>query len=214
MVSPSTGSISGGDLQKLQRRRKTVLRAVALVCGLLLLVTDSGWRLPNPTVFSWLQRCGLLLILVCMFGRSWCTLYIGGRKKRELITAGPYSVVRNPLYVFTLVGVTGVGLLAGSIVVGLAFGALALLVFHTVTRQEETFLADAFGGSFAAYAARVPRFWVRPSAWQDVPEVVASPKLVLRTFLDASLFLLAVPLTDFKFAFQDQGLLPIWLLLP
>ena len=48
-----------------------------------------------------LETGGVILILVCIVGRTWCTLYIGGNKKRELITAGPYSVVRNPLYVFT-----------------------------------------------------------------------------------------------------------------
>jgi protein-S-isoprenylcysteine O-methyltransferase Ste14 len=214
MAQSSTGAVNGGDLQQLQRRRKQVLRAGALLCVLLLLVTDSSWRLANPTIFMSLQRTGFVLILLCIFGRTWCTLYIGGRKKRELITKGPYSIVRNPLYVFTIVGALGLGLLAGSIAISSLFGALALLVFNAVARQEEAFLASAFGDSFASYAARVPRFRPRPSAWQDVPEVVASPKLVVRTFFDASLFLLAVPLLDLKETLQHHGFLPVWLLLP
>ena len=42
------------------------------------------------------------MILICILGRTWATLYIGGQKQRELVTKGPYSVVRNPLYLFTL----------------------------------------------------------------------------------------------------------------
>ena len=132
---------TGSNLQQLQRRRKRVLRAGALGGMVLLLLADSAWRTAAPGVHVLLQRCGFLLILVCIVGRTWCTLYIGGYKKRELITKGPYSVVRNPLYVFTIIGVTGVGLLAGSASIALLFGALALVVFAFVTVQEEAFLA-------------------------------------------------------------------------
>jgi protein-S-isoprenylcysteine O-methyltransferase Ste14 len=214
MAQASTGEVNGGDLQQLQRRRKQALRIGALLCVLLLLVSDSSWRTAHPNIFVLLQRCGFVLILLCIFGRTWCTLYIGGRKKRELITKGPYSIVRNPLYVFTIVGVIGLGLLAGSTTMALLFGILALLVFNVVARQEEAFLANVFGDSFAVYAARVPRFRPRPSGWQDVPEVLASPKLVVRTFFDASLFLLAVPLLDLKETLQHHSFLPVWLLLP
>src|SRR6476660_1715925 len=30
--------------------------------------------------------------------RLWATGYVGGRKRRELVTEGPYSLCRNPLY--------------------------------------------------------------------------------------------------------------------
>ena len=49
---------------------------------------------------------------------------------------------------------------------------------------------------FPAYAARVPRFWPRLSPWQEADELIVKPRLVHRTFLDASLFLLAVPAVD------------------
>ena len=214
MAQSSSSTASGDDLQRLQRRRKNVLRAVAVLGVLLVLVMDSSWRMAAPKLLEWLQRGGFLLILLCIFGRTWCTLYIGGNKKRELVTKGPYSVVRNPLYVFTFIGAMGVGLVAGSIVLALLFGALALLIFNAITRQEEAFMASAFGESFTAYAARVPRFWPRFSTWQDAEELVVRPKLVLRTFLDASLFLLAVPLLELKELLQRLGSLPVWLHLP
>jgi protein-S-isoprenylcysteine O-methyltransferase Ste14 len=198
----------------MQRRRKYVLRAGAALCVVLLFAMDSSWRAASPDLLALLQRLGLLLILVCMFGRTWCMLYIGGRKKRELITKGPYSVVRNPLYVFTIVGIAGIGLVMGSIVSALVLTILAIFVFHVVVTKEEAFLAEVFGGSFSAYAARVPRFVPRFSAWQDADELAVRPQLVLRTFFHASLFLVVVPLMDGRDLLRRSGVLPALFELP
>jgi len=39
---------------------------------------------------------GLALIIVAVVGRAWCSLYIGGRKAAELVTAGAGEVVASP----------------------------------------------------------------------------------------------------------------------
>ena len=92
-----------------------------------------------------IEMAGLVLILVCILGRTWCTLYIGGLKKRELVTAGPYSVVRNPLYVFTL-DRRGRHRRADRQRSSspLLFAAGTLAVFQVVARHEEAFLAATF----------------------------------------------------------------------
>jgi protein-S-isoprenylcysteine O-methyltransferase Ste14 len=214
MPPSQTSANAGTDLQRLQRRRKQALRMIAVLCIALLLITQSHWQTAAPGLPIVLQRTGLLLILACLFGRTWCTLYIGGHKKRELITLGPYSVVRNPLYVFTMLGTAGVGLLAGSLALALLFAACAMAIFAWIVRAEEAFLADAFGREFRGYAARVPRFWPRLSAWQNADELLVRPHLVMRTFLEASLFLLAVPLIEVKDLAQTAGWLPVLLRLP
>jgi protein-S-isoprenylcysteine O-methyltransferase Ste14 len=181
------------DLQKLQRLRKRVLMLGVGLCVLLLLFTESGWRYRAPEFHALIRTVGLILILACILGRTWCTLYIGGMKKRELVSKGPYSIVRNPLYVFTSIGVAGIGAQFGSIVIAALLVAGTLAVFLPVVRQEESFLASTFPDTFPGYAARVPRFWPRFSAWQDADELLVRPDLVRRTFFDACLFLLAVP---------------------
>jgi protein-S-isoprenylcysteine O-methyltransferase Ste14 len=213
MDTPSN-RVDGAGLRDLQRRRKHVVRIGVALCIAALAVTDSLWRTAAPGVHVLIQGTGLLLILLCIAGRTWCTLYIGGHKKRRLISFGPYAVVRNPLYVFTIVGAAGIGALSGSIVLAFLPAALALAVFTAVARQEEIFLAAAFPDEFPAYARRVGRFWPRFSLWQEPDELLVNPRLVRRTFLDASLFLLAVPLTALKFFLQQGGSLPILLLLP
>ena len=104
--------------------------------------------------------------------------------------------MRNPLYLFTSIGAAGIGAQTGSVLLALLFAAGSLAVFQVVSRREEAFLAATFPADFADYAARVARFWPRLSLWQEADELRVKPHLVRRTFLDACLFLLAVPVAD------------------
>lgn len=206
--------MTGRDLQRLQHKRKQVL-IVGILAGLVLLaVTDSTWRIGWPRAHRGIQWSGLLLILICILGRTWATLYIGGLKQRELVTKGPYSVVRNPLYLFTLFGAAGIGALSGSLVMAIVYAGFASVVFLSVVLQEEQFLLATFPHEFPAYAARVPRLVPRLSTWQDADQLIVKPRLVHRTFLDASLFLMAVPLVGLKALVRDFLWLPIMLHLP
>jgi protein-S-isoprenylcysteine O-methyltransferase Ste14 len=202
------------DLQALQRKRKLVLMLGGVAWVLLMLFTQSRWRTGAPHLYLAIAGTGLVLILVSILGRTWCTLYIGGLKKRELVTAGPYSLVRNPLYVFSAMGAAGIGAQTGSALLALLFAAGALAVFQVVARHEETFLAATFPADFAAYAARVPRFWPRLSQWREADELRVKPRLVRRTFLEACLFLLALPAAQLVTSLQQLGLLPVLLDLP
>ncbi|KAB2912832.1 MAG: isoprenylcysteine carboxylmethyltransferase family protein [Hyphomicrobiaceae bacterium] len=204
-IKPSDGQ----DLQRLQRRRKLVLRVGVALCCVVLLITQSAWRVSNPLVYDLIHRTGLALIVVCILGRTWCTLYIGGSKKRQLVTLGPYSVVRNPLYMFTIIGAAGIGAQAGSLSMTLLLAALVTAIFSVVTRQEEQFLAATFRDEFTAYAARVPRLLPRPTLWREADELLVRPHLVRRTFLDACLFLLAVPVSDVIDWLQQVQWLPV-----
>ena len=74
----------------------------------------------------------------------------------KLVTEGPYSIVRNPIYtgMFGMLLATG---LAVSHWIGLA---LAIVVFAIGTfirvRSEERLLREMFGPEFEAYARKVP----------------------------------------------------------
>lgn len=202
------------DLRRLQRRRKQVAWFAVVPCALLLAGVESAWRPALPVAYALITHLGLFLIAACIVGRTWCTLYIGGHKKRRLTVHGPYSVVRNPLYVFTIMGTAGLGAQSGSLFVTLFFAASAAALFLLVVRQEERFLASTFGNDFITYARRVPRFWPRFSLWQEASEIFVNPYLVRRSFLDSCVFLIGLPLAELVNEMHDDGWFPIRVRLP
>jgi protein-S-isoprenylcysteine O-methyltransferase Ste14 len=87
-------------------------------------------------------------------GKQW-SLAARVLEGHKLVTEGPYSVVRNPIYT----GMFGM-LLATGLVVSHWIGLLiAILVFAAGTlirvQSEEKLLREAFGQQFEAYARRV-----------------------------------------------------------
>ena len=93
--------------------------------------------------------------------RIWATLYIGGHKGKDLITEGPYSICRNPLYLGVFFLVLSVAFFLGSPLMTLGI-VLALLVYLRATvASEERRLASRQGDAFDQYCQRVPRFWPR-----------------------------------------------------
>lgn len=198
------------DIQDVQRLRKRAL-VIGLVPLVALAVISQPVRGFPPILHALLEDFGVALIIMAILGRGWCALYIAGRKKRVLVDRGPYSLMRNPLYSFTFLGTIGIGLQFG----GVTFALLGMLVvwptFLLVVLQEEKYLLAKYGPVYADYKRRVPRFLPRLSGWQDEALLVVQPKLVLRTFIDASLFLLAFPLFEGLEALHAMGWLPVLL---
>jgi protein-S-isoprenylcysteine O-methyltransferase Ste14 len=197
-------------LQEVQHWRKRLL-AAALGCLALLAAISRADLTFLPQTHEALEGIGLLLIALAIGGRVWSALHIAGRKKTELVVSGPYSLSRNPLYLFTFLGAFGVGLQFGGVSYALLSLLLTVAIFHFVVLREERFLEESFGKAYLDYCDRTPRFWPRLSAWKSGRQGHADAALVLRTFLDASLFLLAIPAFEAVEYLQDAGYLPVFL---
>lgn len=83
----------------------------------------------------------------------------------ELNTTGPYSLVRNPLYVGRILNFTGLAMLSGSWVFGLVVFLLAVLVYERISIYEEEFLREKFGQAHADWAKDVPALLPRLHGW-------------------------------------------------
>ncbi len=210
MSSSQSGFI---NLTSVQSIRKIVLLAFIVAGIAFVLVGDSRWP-SGSFLHEAIEFFGLCLILLCICGRMLCTLYIGGRKIEALVTDGPYSIVRNPLYTLSIIGAIGVGAQLGSFTLALTTGAVAWLVFLLVILKEEQVLAARFGVSYETYVARVPRLLPDFALWRDVEKVEVNPRLVRVTALDASIFLLSIPLAEGFEYLHDAGLLPTLISLP
>ena len=207
MSTSSTKSLSS-----YQHARRAVLFVLLLIVfGALLFISSY----PEQSDFhEFAEAFGVSLIGIAILGRLWCTLYIGGRKSAVIVSDGPYSIVRNPLYVFSAIGAAGVGAQTGSAVVSLVFGMATMLVFTIVARREEAFLRDKFGAAFEAYCARVPRMLPRFSLYRDSASLVVIPKRLYTTFFDSLIFFVALPAFGLVESLQLHGFLPVLLRLP
>jgi protein-S-isoprenylcysteine O-methyltransferase Ste14 len=201
------------SIGQVQAVRKVVI-GFALVIGIFLFAVTNSRYPSGGTVHEMIEWAGIVFIVICILGRTWTSLYIGGRKIEQLVMIGPYSITRNPLYFFSVIGAAGFGAQLGSIAVAITFAVLTWLVFHVVIIQEERVLADRFGAVFADYQKAVPRFFPNVKLWHDEPTLVIRPPRVLRTFVDASVFLLSVPIAEIFEWLQDSGALPVLLVLP
>src|SRR5690606_27215604 len=80
--------------------------------------------------------------LVRVVTSGFAALGTSGRAKvaaeaMELNTTGPYSLVRNPLYVGRILNFTGIAMLTGSWVYGAIVFLLAILVYERISVYEE-----------------------------------------------------------------------------
>ena len=112
---------------------------------------------------------GIPLALAGELVRCWAVGYSGVTTRGDhveapqLVTAGPYAHVRNPLYVGNFITALGfavayTGKNSAAAKLGLIGGSLAamLAVYATIVPHEESFLRSEFGEAFDAYCERVP----------------------------------------------------------
>lgn len=110
----------------------------------------------------------LLIVALGQFIRFWasgCIVKYRGEKvgAEQLVTWGPYSFVRNPLYVGN--GLIGLGwsILAGPWVVALFLFSFFLIYGIWIVPYEESFLEEKFGAAYTDYKKTTGRFI--PLSW-------------------------------------------------
>jgi hypothetical protein len=143
----------------------------------------------------WILGC--LLVGIASVGRLWCAQYIAGYKTGVLVMDGPYSMCRNPLYFFSLLGGMGAGLCTKSLVLTLVIAAVFIVVYPITIRNEETKLSRVFGGAYDDYVRRVPRFLPKTSLFSEPAEYIVNPRVFRREVFDAVFFIWIMGLFEF-----------------
>jgi protein-S-isoprenylcysteine O-methyltransferase Ste14 len=201
------------ELQSYQRLRRITL-AVLLALVFAVLLFGQSLFLPETVAHEAIEMVGILLIVIGIAGRLWSTIYIGGKKSVAVVVDGPYSITRNPLYVFSSIAAIGVGAQMGSITAAVGFGVACAAAFHLVILREEKFLSANLGADYRAYLASVPRFLPKPSLYREGETAGFRPTLFLVTLLDGLVFLVAMPLFEIIDAAQVSGVLPVLFRIP
>lgn len=173
-------------LRWIGRHRIAVSRAYAVALLVLALVAEGthGATLLEPV----LMAIGTLLVGVAVIGRMWCALYIAGYKDGRLVTEGPYSLSRNPLYLFSLSGFVGLGLATGMFAMTLLIVVFMLVVYPPAVGREERVLARRFGAYFERYCMQTRRFLTVPWKYTEPDYYSVQPKQFRRAMADVVWF--------------------------
>lgn len=141
----------------------------------------------SPTIASLVA--GFLIALVGESVRFWGVAYAGSETRTtgrvggtQLVTSGPYSFVRNPLYVGNVLVYLGVGIMSNALTPYLQVIAVLYfaLQYSAIVSIEEKYLAENFSG-WNDYADKVPRFIPRLSRFVSGQVLVPNTKRALRS---------------------------------
>ena len=125
-------------MEMIERYRTKLSQALAVIFILVFAFSNNALEWTYPAIPGVMMLAGCTLVGIATVGRLWCALYIAGYKTDKLITSGPYSMCRNPLYFFSLLGGVGVGLCTEY----LTLAAVIIVAFIgiypvTIKREEE-----------------------------------------------------------------------------
>ena len=153
------------NTQRLEPAGSRILRALTILVAIVLLSTT--W-IPLPWLYRPLWRAGFwpfwlgaaltvggLLFAVWArehLGRNW-SRSVSIKQDHELITTGPYAVVRHPIYTGILTGFVGFAIDISE-VRGFVVFVLFFLVFWAKLSKEEQWMRSQFGETYAKYVHR------------------------------------------------------------
>jgi len=150
--------------QRLEPASSRILRIFIFLVAIILLSTTRiplAWLYlqlwPQSVLLFWLGAAvtvgGLLFAVWARvhLGRNW-SRSVTIKQDHELITSGPYAVVRHPIYTGILTGFVGMAIAIGQ-VRGLIVLALIFLAFWLKFRMEEQWMRSQFGETYTAYAS-------------------------------------------------------------
>ena len=167
----------------------------------------------DGVICALLGQIGMLLVVGCVLGRCWAILYIGGNKNSTVVTEGPYSLCRNPLYAFSIMGVVGFGLLVQSFAYTALVTSLAFVILSQAAGREEAYLTDKFGEDYVQYRNRTPRFM--PADLRNLhtaPSIRVNVRALKQCLCDAAFFILAIPTLEFVHWVRDVNAVPTFTL--
>jgi len=160
----------------------------------------------HPTVSSIV--IGFCCVMAGEFTRLWGVSYAGSETRTTgdvgasyLVTKGPFSYVRNPLYLGNMLIYFGFGLMAGSQILALIGLIYFLFQYSLIVSLEEESLFGKFPEEYIRYFKAVPRFLpsykkyagpMHPQPEIDCKNGLKSERRTLQAIGIVTLFLLTI----------------------
>ncbi|HTZ56783.1 MAG TPA: isoprenylcysteine carboxylmethyltransferase family protein [Acidobacteriaceae bacterium] len=151
--------------QRLEPATSRIPRALIFLLAIVILATT---RIPLPWLYFqpwapgvWPFWLGAIVTIAGLLFSVWAREHLGRnwsrsvtiKQEHELITSGPYAMIRHPIYTGILAGFLGTAIaisqVRGFVVLALIFTALWFKL-----RMEEKWMLSHFGETYATYAQR------------------------------------------------------------
>jgi len=190
-----------------EKKRKVFSWLLAIALGFVVLFSRSAWE-EQFLISDLFFVTGIVLVGAAMAGRLWCSLYLCGYKTDTLVIVGPYSVCRNPLYFFSLLGGIGIGLTTETLIITLIIVVSFALYYPLVIRAEEKKLQKLHGEDYERYAAKTPRFWPSSANLYEPQEYTVKPRIFRKQILDSLWFVWIVGILELVEALHEYNLIP------
>lgn len=191
------------DLNKTRMRDTRIL--------VLLVLTVAFFTAPVITEESLLHDTmmltGYILLIACAVGRIYTSAFIGGVKNEKLMTDGPYSMCRNPLYFYSLLGALGFALMSVQVTQMVLFLLAFYYTYHQLIRREEEFLAEKFGAEYEAYRSSTPRLMPNIKKFRVPDEITIKTKYLTHAVWDAIWWFTPLPLFELAELLQTRGII-------
>jgi protein-S-isoprenylcysteine O-methyltransferase Ste14 len=149
--------------QRIEPAASRILRALVFLIVIVLLSTSLiplRWLYRHlwPSDF-WSFWIGAAVTVLGLLFAVWARRHLGSNWSRavtikqghELITTGPYALVRHPIYTGILTGFLGTAIALSQVRGVIAF-VLVFLVFWAKFRMEENWMRSQFGDTYTTYA--------------------------------------------------------------
>jgi protein-S-isoprenylcysteine O-methyltransferase Ste14 len=157
--------IKAADTKATQRLEPAASRILRVLTFQIAIVLLSIPRIPLPIYVQlwpsgyWPFWLGAALTVAGLLFGVWAREHLGSNWSRsvtikqghELITTGPYAVVRHPIYTGVLIGFFGMAI-AISQVRGFLVFVLIFFVLWVKLRMEEEWMHSQFGETYATHA--------------------------------------------------------------
>jgi protein-S-isoprenylcysteine O-methyltransferase Ste14 len=189
--------------------RILVSRIFVTILLIIILFSDSHWQF-QVVIDTLIFAGGCLLASIGAMGRLWCSLYISGYKNNTLITTGPYSIMRHPLYFFSLIGALGVACATETLLIPLIVLIVFISCYRGIILGEEKRLLSDHGEKFKQYCQKTPVIFPKFSLYKEPETYVTNPRIFEKSIFSALWFIWFIGILEIIETFHEVGILPVY----
>jgi protein-S-isoprenylcysteine O-methyltransferase Ste14 len=139
-----------------------LLLSVGLLLELIAIIVRNWISFPVPLTIAFRIILTIPCILISVLGAIWFNFslnlvkihFLGG--ENPLVTHGPYSYVRHPLYAALLIGLPPLLIIWYADLLFIIPWLLVFIISHYLVILEERVLIDTFGDDYTNYKKYVP----------------------------------------------------------